>query len=183
MTTLPSLRLAADYNAWVNARLYAACARLDPTDYRRDLGAFFQSVHGTLNHLLLADRLWLGRIQARAPECTRLDAELWDDLEQLRAQRVATDQAIADCVCSLAEADLDRPLHYVSVMTGKPMTLPLWAAVMHLFNHQIHHRGQLTALLSRLGEDYGDIDLVWMPGVAIMGERGATDSPPQGAGA
>lgn len=182
MDYLTSLRLAADYNAWVNARLYDACAALSPADYRADLGAFFRSVHGTLNHLLLGDLLWLARIQGRVAEFTRLDTEICADLEALRAQRRTTDQAIADGVRSLAQADLDRPLRFVSILTGKPMTLPLWVAWMHLFNHQIHHCGQLTALLSRLGVDYGDIDLVWMPGVAMVGEAAATDGPPQGTG-
>ena len=70
------------------------------------------------------------------------------------------------------ETDLDQSVCYVSLMTGRQMSLPRWTALTHLFNHQIHHRGQLTALLSRLGVDYGDIDLVWMPGVASMGEAG-----------
>lgn len=182
MDHLAALRLAADYNAWVNTRLYDACASLSPADYRADQGAFFRSVHGTLNHLLLGDRLWLGRIQGRAAQFTRLDTEICADLQGLRAQRLATDQAIADGVRSLAQADLDRPLRDVSILTGQPMTLPLWVAWMHLFNHQMHHRGQLTALLTRLGVDYGDIDLVWMPGVAMVGEAAATDGPPQGAG-
>ena len=172
MTLLHSLRLSADYNLWVNTRLYDACAGLSAADYRADLGAFFRSVHGTLNHLLLGDLLWLGRIQGRAPEFTGLDTEICDDLHALRARRVATDQAIADCVRSLAETDLDWPVRYVSLMTGRQMSLPLWTALTHLFTHQTHHRGQLTALLSRLGVDYGDIDLVWMPGVASMGEAG-----------
>ncbi len=172
MTLLQSFRLSADYNAWVNTRLYDTCAALSPADYRADLGAFFCSVHGTLNHLLLGDLLWLGRIQGRAPEFTRLDAEICGDLHALRARRVATDEAIADCVRSLTETDLDRSVRYVSVMTGRQMSLPLWAALTHLFTHQTHHRGQLTALLSRLGVDHGAIDLVWMPGVASMEEAG-----------
>lgn len=168
MTLLQSFRLSADYNRWINTRLYNACAGLSAADYRGDLGAFFRSVHGTLNHLLLGDLLWLGRIQDGVPEFTRLDTEICGDLLALRARRVATDEAIADCVRSLAEIDLDRSVCYVSLMTGRQMSLPLWVALTHLFTHQIHHRGQLTALLSRLGVDYGDIDLVWMPGVASV---------------
>lgn len=170
MNALEPLRLSAAYNRWANERIYATCALLDDADYRRDLGAYFRSVHGTLNHQLLADRLWLGRIRGQAPEFTRLDAEIGSELRELRAQRAATDQAIADCVHALTQPELDRPMRYVSLMTGKRMTLPLWVALTQLFNHQIHHRGQLTALLSRLGVDYGDIDLVWMPGVAVVGD-------------
>jgi len=85
--------LSADYNAWVNARLYDACASLSPADYRADQGAFFRSVHGTLNHLLLGDLLWLGRIQGRVPEFTRLDAEICGDLHALRARGVGGEGA------------------------------------------------------------------------------------------
>ncbi|HBG51822.1 MAG TPA: damage-inducible protein DinB [Gammaproteobacteria bacterium] len=175
---LQSLRLSAAYNQWVNARLYAVCADLDEADYRRDLGAFFKSIHGTLNHVLLTDRLWLSRIGVETPVSLPLNAELYADFVQLRTQRECTDGAIQAAVGALTARDLDRDVRYVSVMTGREMRMSLWAVWVHLFNHQTHHRGQLTALLSRLGMNYGDIDLVWMPGVARIGE---TVVPP-GAG-
>ncbi|NCU00991.1 DinB family protein [Candidatus Macondimonas diazotrophica] len=175
---LQSLRLSAAYNQWVNARLYAVCADLDEADYRRDLGAFFKSIHGTLNHVLLTDRLWLSRIGVETPVSLPLNAELYADFVQLRTQRECTDEAIQAAVGALTARDLDRDVRYVSVMTGREMRMSLWAVWVHLFNHQTHHRGQLTALLSRLGMNYGDIDLVWMPGVARIGE---TVVPP-GAG-
>jgi uncharacterized damage-inducible protein DinB len=173
VNTPPSLHLRADYNRWANERLYEACAQLGDADYRADLGAFFRSVHGTLNHLLLGDLLWLARIRGTAPPAGRLDAELAPDLPALRRRQAQSDATLCDYLQTCREADLPQPVRYTSVMTGKAMSLPRWTALTHLFNHQIHHRGQLTALLSRLGVDYGDIDLVWMPGVAHVDEAGA----------
>ncbi len=170
MDALTQLRLSAAYNRWVNTRLYDACAGLSAADYRADLGAFFRSVHGTLNHLLLGDLLWQARIRGTAPPASRLDAELAPDLPALRRRQTQADAALHDYLQTCRETDLMQPVRYTSVVTGKVMTLPRWTALTHLFNHQIHHRGQLTALLSRLGVDYGDIDLVWMPGVAHVDE-------------
>ncbi|MDD3651343.1 DinB family protein [Immundisolibacter sp.] len=172
MDALKQLRLSAAYNRWVNTRLYDACAGLSAADYKADLGAFFRSVHGTLNHLLLGDLLWLARIRGTAPPTGRLDAELAPDLPALRRRQAQSDAALCDYLQTCREADLPQPVRYTSVMTGKAMSLPRWTALTHLFNHQIHHRGQLTALLSRLGVDYGNIDLVWMPGVAHVDEAG-----------
>lgn len=163
--TVP-LRLAAAYNRWANARLFDACAQLSDADYRRDLGAFFRSVHGTLNHLLLGDRLWLGRLQGSAPAFTALDTELHTDFAALRAARAETDAAICVEVEALDGAALSQMLHFTSLVTGRAMQLPRWVAWTQMFNHQMHHRGQVTALLTRLGVDYGDIDLIWMLGVA-----------------
>lgn len=164
MTMLASFRLSAAYNHWANTRIYDACARLGDADYRRNLGAFFGSIHSTLNHLLLADRLWLGRLQGRLPEFTGFDAELFADRTELRTARIATDAAICLHLDTIGADTLQQPLCFTSFLTGRTMRLPRWAALTQLFNHQIHHRGQVTALLSRLGVDYGAIDLIWMPG-------------------
>ena len=170
MNATAPLRLAAAYNRWANVQIFDACARLSDADYRRDLGAFFRSVHGTLNHLLLGDRLWLGRLQGSAPAFTALDTELHTDFAALRAARAETDDAICAAVEAIDGAALSQMLHFTSLVTGRAMRLPRWVAWTQMFNHQIHHRGQVTALLTRLGVDYGDIDLIWMPG--------ATDAAP-----
>ncbi len=176
MTLLPAFQLSAAYNQWANTRLYDACAGLDDADYRRDLGAFFGSIHGTLNHLLLADRLWLGRLQGRIPEFAGFDAELFADRTELRAARTETDTAICLYLDSIGTDSLQHVLRFTSFLGGREMRLPCWVALTQLFNHQLHHRGQVTALLSRLGVDYGDIDLIWMPG-SEAGRR----TPPAGA--
>ena len=172
MDTAAQYRALARYNTWMNERLYALCATLTDEDRKRDLGAFFHSVHGTLNHLLLADRAWLGRFtrdrtlaesgdgEGRAIALTgRLDQELYTDFELLRRERKRTDAAIETWVRGLDATRLAAPLSY-RTSKGDPHEHPLWWAVTHFFNHQTHHRGQLTTLLSQLGHDPGVTDLI-----------------------
>jgi uncharacterized damage-inducible protein DinB len=167
MTRLPLFQRQAQYNRWMNRRLYAVCADIPDVDRKRDLGAFFKSVHGTFNHLLLVDRLWLGRL-TEAPYAIRsLDQELYADFEALRAAREAEDQRIADYIDGLAEPTLDRTLTYRSAMTAEVRRYRIQDVLLHLFHHQTHHRGQLTTLVGQLGYDFGDTDLIWMEGVAV----------------
>ena len=177
MNALEPLRLSAAYNRWANEGLYAACAALDGADYRRDLGAFFRSVHGTLNHLLLVDRLWLDRLRGEAPAFTTLDAELHGEFAALRTARAEADAAIVDYLDTLDADALAQPLCFTSFVTRQAMLMPRWVGLTQLFNHQLHHRGQVTALLSRLGVDYGDIDLIWMPGAASHCELTGSAQP------
>ena len=165
MSELRSLELQNRYNQWMNESLYARCQPLDPELLCRDLGAFFKSILGTLNHLLLADRLWLGRFTGEAYSVTRLDTILYADFETLRDERAVTDQALTDYLASLTEADLDQPLHYTSVLSPEPRMLRLGDALLHVFHHQTHHRGQITTMLSQLGVDFGETDLLFVPGV------------------
>lgn len=169
MSELKSLKLQNRYNQWMNESLYERCQPLDPEMLSRDLGAFFKSIMGTLNHLLLADRLWLSRFAGQAYPITRLDTILYADFEMLRAERVVTDQSLTDYLVGLTEADLDQPLHYTSVLSPEPRTLRLGDALLHLYHHQTHHRGQVTTLLSQLGVDFGETDLLFMPGVVQRG--------------
>ena len=176
VNALEPLRLSAAYNRWVNEGLYAACAALDGADYLRDLGAFFRSVHGTLNHLLLVDRLWLERLRGLAPAFTGLDTELHGDFDALCAARGEADTAIVDYVDTLDAAALAQPLCFTSFVTRRTMRMLRWVGLTQLFNHQLHHRGQVTVLLGRQSVDYGDIDLIWMPGV--VGHDVPLGSPP-----
>lgn len=155
----------AAYNRWMNERLYDACAELTDEQRRRDCGAFFKSVHGTLNHLLLTDQIWLGRFQDQPFAFNSLDQELHHDFDELRAAREAVDQRIIDWAGSLTESDLVSTLRYTSAVNPKPRKYEMWLAVTHFFNHQTHHRGQITTLLSQFGKDYGVTDLVWLPEV------------------
>src|SRR5918992_1097913 len=84
----------ARYNEWANRRLYACAAALSNADYRADRGAFFASVHGTLNHLLLADRIWMNRFTGQSFGFKSLDQELYSDFAQLRAEREKDDNGI-----------------------------------------------------------------------------------------
>lgn len=153
----------ASYNRWMNARLYEQCAAVGAEVLKRDLGAFFKSIHGTLNHILLADRLWMARFTGQTFEIESLGQELYSDFAQLREEREKTDADIVAWIESLTDADLSRTLHYTSAVNPRPRSYPLWFAVVHFFNHQTHHRGQVTTLLSQCGIDPGVTDLIWLP--------------------
>ncbi|HEU4751632.1 MAG TPA: DinB family protein, partial [Armatimonadota bacterium] len=131
---------------------------------KEDRRAPFRSVHGTLNHLLLADRIWMGRFTGVPFTVRALDQELFAEFEELRRERTATDERIAEWAASLTDEALAVELSFTSIARPQPWTLPLWFAVHHFFNHQTHHRGQLTTLLEQLGCDYGVTDLLLVPG-------------------
>lgn len=160
-------RALARYNRWMNDKLYAVCAELGDEDRKRDRGAYFASIHGTLNHLLLGDRIWLGRFKSDPSFVDGLDRrghtlsdELYADFEELHRERAKTDEELAAWVANLTPQSLDASLRYVR--KGTTHESPLWHAVMHLFNHQTHHRGQVTTLLYQAGKDPGVTDLVAM---------------------
>lgn len=153
----------AAYNRWMNGRLYDASSRLSNEQRKRDLGAFFKSLHGTLNHLLLADRIWLGRFTQEPYPATSLDQELYSEFDELRRQREQTDNNITEWASSLRDSDFGGELHYTSIVNPRPRTCSFWAAVVHFFNHQTHHRGQVTTLLMQHGIDPGVTDLIWLP--------------------
>ncbi len=163
----------ARYNRWMNERLYACCAELSDEDRKRDVGAFFKSIHGTLNHLLLADRVWLGRFTGTLFSIKSLSQELYADFVELRRERVRTDDDIATWVSGLRESDFAGELSYTGVANPRPRRYPLWFAVTHFFNHQTHHRGQLTTLLSQRGIDPGVTDLIALP--SMQGDEKAAD--------
>jgi uncharacterized damage-inducible protein DinB len=161
----------ARYNAWMNRKLYDAAATLSDEDRRRDLGAFFHSLHGTLSHLMLTDRAWLVRftgdgsllrsLDGTVPTFSgRLDQELYADFDTLRAEREKTDADIVRWAKGLTDEALDGSVAYYSVAHARHYEHPLWWAVSHFFNHQTHHRGQVTTLLTQLGAEPGTTDLV-----------------------
>ena len=153
----------ARYNRWMNERLFGCCAQLSDEERKRDVRAFFKSIHGTLNHLLLADRVWLGRFTGKPFVVTSLAQELYSDFSELRAERASTDAAIVDWAGSLTTEDFARELSYTGITNPKPRRYPFWLVVAHFFNHQTHHRGQLTTLLSQRGLDPGVTDLIAVP--------------------
>jgi len=153
----------AQYNRWMNERLYECCAQLSDEERKRDVGAFFKSIHSTLNHLLLGDRIWFGRFTGKPFIITSLAEELYADFRELRTERASTDKAIIEWADSLIAEDFTRELSYTSVVNPKLRRYPFWFAVTHFFNHQTHHRGQLTTLLSQRGLDPGVTDLIWLP--------------------
>ena len=156
----------AKYNAWANQRLYDAAETLSDSDYRADCGAFFKSVHGTLNHLLVADRIWLRRFTGEGPVPDRLDAILFEALRPMRDARAAEDRRIIDFIESLDDARLSGVIKYRGVTSPVLIEQQLWPALNHFFNHQTHHRGQAHALLTSLVGRAPELDLLYFQRLA-----------------
>jgi len=165
VSALDSFRIMAQYNRWMNERIFDVCADIPDAERKRDRGAFFKSIHGTLNHLLVGDRIWLGRFVDRPFVVESLDQELFADFDALRAEREATDAEIIDCIGSLDEPALEGELRYTSIVNPEARVIRLRYALQHFFNHQTHHRGQLTTLVTQAGYEPGVTDLMWMPGL------------------
>jgi uncharacterized damage-inducible protein DinB len=155
--------LMARYNQWMNRKLYAACAQLSEVQYREDRGAFFGSVHGTLNHLLFGDTAWMRRFKGRPLDGLHPRMEFHPELDALRAMRELFDKEILDWTEGLTPQWLAADFTCASMTSNISYTRPAWVMVTHMFNHQTHHRGQLTTLLSQLGVDPGVTDLPAMP--------------------
>lgn len=157
----------ARYNQWVNEKVYAACERMDDVQRRQDRGAFFKSIHSTLNHVLWGDYIWMGRFVAGTPLAKTyprgaIGVDLFDQWDELRTARREMDADILDWAGKLDAQWLARDFTWMSALTRTERTKPAWLLVAHLFNHQTHHRGQVTALLMQAGIDPGDIDLPLM---------------------
>lgn len=174
MTTsfIDNYRFLARYNRWINQRLYAACDRLTDAQRKADHGAFFKSVHQTLTHLVLADKMWLVRFAGQAVEFAALKPALlsvpkgsdytsdlhpdWMDLQRTRA---ALDIAIEQWLADMPPEFLTSTMLYANTK-GVQRAHPAWQALTHFFNHQTHHRGQATTLLMQAGVDVGVTDLI-----------------------
>ncbi len=148
------------YNRWANRRLYAVAAELTDAQFREDRGAFFGSVRGTLNHILVADQLWLERIEGSGPKPPALDAVLFDGFADLRTARAEEDERIIRMVAAQPEERFDAILAYRNT-AGTPFELPFAPVLTHIFNHQTHHRGQAHTLLSQSGLQAPVIDFVY----------------------
>jgi len=157
-------RAMARYNEWMNAGLYDLAATLPEGELRADGGAFFGSIFATLNHLLWADQLWLSRFTGRARPGVGIRERLYDDFDALRSARAAMDSEIRAWADGVTRAWLAGTVSWTSGQDGGLRSRPAWLLAVHLFNHQTHHRGQITALFTRLGYDPGVTDLPWMPG-------------------
>ncbi|OZI38930.1 damage-inducible protein DinB [Bordetella genomosp. 1] len=175
MPSPADLALLADYNQWMNRQLLDACARLPAAELDAERGAFFGSILGTLNHLIVGDTMWLQRFATHpgvsaaaqaalapvraAPPPGPLDGRPHATLTALAAARTALDGAIVAWVAALTPADLARPHDYRN-SRGVASRRELGALLLHFFNHQTHHRGQATTLLTQAGADVGATDLL-----------------------
>jgi uncharacterized damage-inducible protein DinB len=166
----------ARYNSWFNQRLYAACGKLDDAQRKLDRGAFFGSIHRTLNHLVVADQIWLKRFRQFGEEHglattpltnsvldlpldSTLATVLFHDWPQLVAKREQLDAAIEQWLGDLSSTSLQFTMRYGNTK-GLQRAHPMWQALSHFFNHQTHHRGQVTAMLNQAGVDVGVTDMI-----------------------
>jgi uncharacterized damage-inducible protein DinB len=153
----------ARYNAWQNRQLTDALEALPVADLTRDRGAFFGSLHGTLNHLLVADRIWLHRFTGEGPTYTKLDEIIHDDLASLGAARRDEDERIIFFVETLSEAEIAGTFTYMPMSMPEEVTQLLGPVLAHFFNHQTHHRGQAHCLLTEIAGRDGapPLDLIY----------------------
>lgn len=168
---IEQIALMASYNQWMNRKLYDAAGKLSDAELAVDRKAFFGSILGTLNHLVLGDTVWLKRFAEHPAGYTALaplraiapPADLkhvaFADIRELAARRVWLDQLIVDWVQTVQAPDLDHRLHYHN-MRGVAANKDFFSLLVHFFNHQTHHRGQVTTLLTQAGGDVGDTDLL-----------------------
>ena len=163
LVTPDFVRTMAKYNSVMNDRLYEAAGRLSEGERRKDRGAFWGSIHGTFNHLLWADRMWMSRFEPtnwQKPTIVQKDsATLIADFAELAAARRDADERIAAWAQGVTERSLAADLRWLSGSAGMELRMPASFHVAHFFNHQTHHRGQAHALITAAGEKTGDTDL------------------------
>jgi uncharacterized damage-inducible protein DinB len=155
------------HNAWANARLFGACEALSPPEYLRERGSSYGSLHATLNHILLADRVWIARIEGRIPPAFADNQILYGDLVALKIARVAEDEHLRQLIAGLSEAAIGLPLHYTD-QHGNRLAAPLRFVLAHLFDLQSQRRGEAAALLAQAGVPPPALDLL-----AFLRETGA----------
>ncbi|MFT0533757.1 DinB family protein [Castellaniella hirudinis] len=158
----------ARYNRWMNEKLYDTCARLSDEELKLDMKAFFGSIHGTLNHILLADRVWLARLAGVPCAIRSLDQVLYTEFIPLAQARKTTDNDLDRMMAGLSREAMDERITYRPISQGKASSATRGFILLHLFNHQTHHRGQVTSLISQLGHDVGVTDLIALPQAAAF---------------
>jgi uncharacterized damage-inducible protein DinB len=160
----------ARYNEWANQRLYDAASALPDADYRADRGAFFKSLHGTLNHMLVADRVWMKRFTGEGEAPDKLNAILHEQLADLRAARETEDRRIIAYVDGLDDERLAGTISYRRVSTPDMFVQALAPALSHFFNHQTHHRGQAHAILTSIAGKAPELDLLYFQRLVEAGK-------------
>lgn len=154
----------ARYNRWQNESLYAVADALPEEERRRDRGAFFKSIHGTLNHLLWADAMWLSRLAgAPKPDVVLAESASYrDDWSAMKEERAATDARLVAFADGLDEKALRGDLSWRSGVLQADVAKPRALVIAHVFNHQTHHRGQVHAMLTAAGARLQDTDLIFL---------------------
>ena len=177
----PHFELMANYNAVMNQKICGAIASLSEDIFWQDNKAFFGSILGTLNHLMVGDLIWLDRFNhlncvdnnkyangfkalealANFPLPTALTQTLYRTKEDFTRNRQALDQIIIQFIDDTAESDYSKVLTYTNTKDNV-FTKSFSMLLQHLFNHQTHHRGQVTTLLSQMGINIGETDLLML---------------------
>ena len=148
----------ARYNSIANQRLYDACSSLSDIEYRRERFGSFGSIHRTLNHILLGDRIWMDRFEGAGMRTPPLGTILYEEFAALRDARQDEDNRIERFMANLADEFLAREIRYVN-SKGIEFSDPAALVVYHLFNHQTHHRGQVHTMLSHAGLTPPSLDM------------------------
>jgi uncharacterized damage-inducible protein DinB len=158
------VQLMSRYNEWQNANLYAAADKLDDEKRKQACGAFFGSIHATLDHLLWGDQIWMSRFAATPKPVGGIKESVgrhpvWDDLKR---ERAVFDRVMVDWAAHLDPNWLEGDLTYFSGAAQREIKRPTWLLVTHVFNHQTHHRGQVHCMLTQSGVKPGDTDLPFL---------------------
>ena len=150
--------MLANFNTWANTKLFSSCKELDDTEYEKDRKAFFSSIHGTLNHLLVVDRAYISRIEGKVHGLKSLDQILYGNLFQLEEARIKEDKRLVNLVNNLSKGSIHKEITYKDFETSK-QTYTINLILITLFNHQTHHRGQAHNMLSQAGIKPPQIDI------------------------
>lgn len=148
----------AGYNRWANARIFDVAYSLADVDRRRDCQGFFKNLHATLDHVIVAERIWLARWNGDPQPFDDLATPLHDNFEALEKARIAQDHVLSEMVDRNDDAALAQELSYHN-MAGEPLKLQKGLILLHLFNHATHHRGQCHHMLTQLGADAPVLDM------------------------
>lgn len=160
----------AEYNHWMNQKLYKICDTLAESELQQDRGLFFNSIYGTLNHLMFGDIAWLCRLQGQADLVPDIGVELYSSYNEMREARSSLDAQLIAYAAQLHETELNKTLTFVSKGSGQTLHRPMWVVLTHMFNHQTHHREQITTALTQMGIDFGVTDLAAMPSLSQLAE-------------
>ncbi len=148
------LEIMSHFNRWANLRIQGCVAELSDDDYRAERGAFFGSIHATLNHILAVDRLWSSRVMGEYHGLKGLDQILHEDFDALQKDRAVMDEHLIRLTGRLAagmDGGLDREVFYRMIKGGEKFISPARHILLTLFNHQTHHRGQVHCMLTQAG--------------------------------
>lgn len=152
-------RVFAHYNEWMNDQLFSIAKLLSDDELKAPRGAYFGSIHRSLDHILFGDRVWMNRLARRHYEVSTVDELLFSDFETMCEARKALDSDISNWTTDLTDGQLMEHIHWTSSIDQRSRTEPRWLLMMHMFNHQTHHRGQVTTLLAQCGHPIHLTDL------------------------